>query len=209
MCISWKPQQSYDNPSGNHVSQNTYLECNHPKSSRQTGTENGHRDRELEGDEQEHNKDHTKPAAVKNYVTGIQSQYQKDFPPPTFCHRRRTPALPQPDNIGINPAFRWGQVCQSVLQLSCRDRLTRIIHVSDTQVWVQHSPKRHLLQLAHHESQQACRHNQTWHLSGSLFTYSTQETSLNHVLLTRQLLHFTSDSYVILLWVLLACIYYL
>ncbi|KAJ4929609.1 hypothetical protein JOQ06_018632 [Pogonophryne albipinna] len=35
-----------------------------------------------------------------------QSQYQKDFPPPSSCHRRRTPALPQPDNIGINPAFR-------------------------------------------------------------------------------------------------------
>ncbi|CAL9685516.1 unnamed protein product [Knipowitschia caucasica] len=36
----------------------------------------------------------------------MKSQYQKDFPPPTSCRRRRTPALPQPDNIGINPAFR-------------------------------------------------------------------------------------------------------
>ncbi|XP_037124804.1 uncharacterized protein si:dkeyp-69c1.9 isoform X1 [Syngnathus acus] len=34
------------------------------------------------------------------------SQYQKDFPPPSSWCRRRTPALPQPDNIGINPAFR-------------------------------------------------------------------------------------------------------
>ncbi|KAK9536635.1 hypothetical protein VZT92_006402 [Zoarces viviparus] len=36
----------------------------------------------------------------------MQSQYQKDFPPPSSYRRRRTPALPQPDNIGINPAFR-------------------------------------------------------------------------------------------------------
>ncbi|XP_049598929.1 uncharacterized protein si:dkeyp-69c1.9 [Syngnathus scovelli] len=34
------------------------------------------------------------------------SQYQKDFPPRSSWCRRRTPALPQPDNIGINPAFR-------------------------------------------------------------------------------------------------------
>ncbi|XP_061818859.1 uncharacterized protein [Nerophis lumbriciformis] len=34
------------------------------------------------------------------------SQYQKDFPPLTSPRRRRTPALPQQDNIGINPSFR-------------------------------------------------------------------------------------------------------
>ncbi|XP_061755365.1 uncharacterized protein si:dkeyp-69c1.9 isoform X2 [Nerophis ophidion] len=34
------------------------------------------------------------------------SQYQKDFPPPSWPRRRRTPALPQQDNIGINPSFR-------------------------------------------------------------------------------------------------------
>ncbi|XP_077447760.1 uncharacterized protein LOC144067740 [Stigmatopora argus] len=34
------------------------------------------------------------------------SQYQQDFPPPSSWRRRRTPALPQPDNIAINPAFR-------------------------------------------------------------------------------------------------------
>lgn len=43
-------------------------------------------------------------------IREMQSQYQKDFPPPSSCRRRRTPALPQPDNIGINPAFRWGKV---------------------------------------------------------------------------------------------------
>ncbi|XP_054611527.1 uncharacterized protein si:dkeyp-69c1.9 isoform X2 [Dunckerocampus dactyliophorus] len=36
----------------------------------------------------------------------MRSQYQKDFPPPSSWCRRSTPALPQPDNIGINPAFR-------------------------------------------------------------------------------------------------------
>lgn len=40
------------------------------------------------------------------------SQYQKDFSPPP-CPRRCTPALPYPDNIGINPAFRWDWVCCS------------------------------------------------------------------------------------------------
>ncbi|XP_030602675.1 uncharacterized protein LOC115792328 [Archocentrus centrarchus] len=68
----------------------------------------GNKDREVRGNEQEGNRDHTTPTALKNEqeTCEMQSQYQKDFPPPSCCLRRRTPAFPQPDNIGINPAFR-------------------------------------------------------------------------------------------------------
>ncbi|XP_047463846.1 uncharacterized protein si:dkeyp-69c1.9 isoform X1 [Mugil cephalus] len=97
---------SYLNPDNDRVTQNTHLELNYPTSSRQTRTGNGHKDREVGGDEQECNQDHTKPTAMKNGITEMQSQYQKDFHPPASCCRRRTPAFPQPDNIGINPAFR-------------------------------------------------------------------------------------------------------
>lgn len=48
----------------------------------------------------------TQSVKVDEETLEMQSQYQKDFPPPSSRHRRRTPALPQPDNIGINPAFR-------------------------------------------------------------------------------------------------------
>ncbi|KAM4545331.1 uncharacterized protein PAE49_017947 [Odontesthes bonariensis] len=65
----------------------------YPTSSRQTGKGNSSRDRQAEEDEQD--------------TREIKSQYQKDFPPPSSRRPRRTPALPQPDNIGINPAFRF------------------------------------------------------------------------------------------------------
>lgn len=32
--------------------------------------------------------------------------YQWDFPPPQHTHRKSTPAVPQPDNLGINPSLR-------------------------------------------------------------------------------------------------------
>ncbi|XP_040007023.1 uncharacterized protein si:dkeyp-69c1.9 [Xiphias gladius] len=91
--------------------QNTQQEspCPHPTSPKQTGRGNSRsRGREPGEDEQEGNHDQTQSTAVKNEqgTTEMQSQYQKDFPPPSSCRRRRTPALPQQDNIGINPAFR-------------------------------------------------------------------------------------------------------
>ncbi|XP_035767640.1 uncharacterized protein si:dkeyp-69c1.9 isoform X1 [Neolamprologus brichardi] len=68
---------------------------------------NRREDREVSGNEQEGNRDHMSAAAKNEQETAqMQSRYQKDFPPPSSCHRRRTPAFPQPDNIGINPAFR-------------------------------------------------------------------------------------------------------
>ncbi|KAL2095123.1 hypothetical protein ACEWY4_009842 [Coilia grayii] len=33
--------------------------------------------------------------------------YQRDFLPPQRTHRKSTPALPLPDNLGINPSLRW------------------------------------------------------------------------------------------------------
>ncbi|XP_072231588.1 uncharacterized protein [Leuresthes tenuis] len=77
----------------------------YPPSSRQTGKGNSSRDRQAEEDEP----DHTKSPVLNNErgTREMRSQYQKDFPPPSSRHMRRTPALPQPDNIGINPAFRF------------------------------------------------------------------------------------------------------
>ncbi|XP_068456266.1 uncharacterized protein si:dkeyp-69c1.9 [Clinocottus analis] len=74
----------------------------HPTSSRQTGRGNCSRTCEPREDEQEGDQ----CQANEQDTADMQSQYQKDFPPPSSCRRRRTPALPQPDNIGINPAFR-------------------------------------------------------------------------------------------------------
>ncbi|XP_061596852.1 uncharacterized protein si:dkeyp-69c1.9 [Cololabis saira] len=59
-------------------------------------------------DEQGADHDHTTSATANNGhgAAEMKSQYQEDFPaPPPRC-RRGTPARPQPDNIGINPAFR-------------------------------------------------------------------------------------------------------
>lgn len=77
----------------------------HVTSSRQTGTGNNSRDREQVKDGHRSSHGRTQDS------TEMRSQYQKDFPPPSACWRRRTPALPQPDNIGINPAFRWEKLC--------------------------------------------------------------------------------------------------
>ncbi|KAM6912022.1 uncharacterized protein PEZ65_016167 [Lycodopsis pacificus] len=98
-CFRRVSQQ--DRGKGDHIAPNTQQEFHrsHPTSSKQTGRGNSSRDCEPGEDDQ---------AAVTNEpdTTHMQSQYQKDFPPPSSCRRRRTPARPQPDNIGINPAFR-------------------------------------------------------------------------------------------------------
>ncbi|KAK5917968.1 hypothetical protein CgunFtcFv8_002774 [Champsocephalus gunnari] len=96
-----------DRGKGNNSASNTQQVSNRslPTSSRQAGRGSSRRDREAGEDEEGHNPDET-ARTKKQETTYMQSQYQKDFPPPSSCHRRRTPALPQPDNIGINPAFR-------------------------------------------------------------------------------------------------------
>lgn len=100
----------YDYCSGNHIAQNTQQEshCPHATSSTQTGRGNSSSS-SRDGEPGEG------ATAVKNgqNTEEMQSQYQKDFPPQSSCRRRRTPAHPQPDNIGINPAFRWVQVLSS------------------------------------------------------------------------------------------------
>ncbi|XP_077360584.1 uncharacterized protein LOC144005946 [Festucalex cinctus] len=68
----------------------------HPVSLRQTGS----------GKSRHHETDEQADTCDPNQDPEMLSQYQKDFPPPSSWRRRRTPALPQPDNIGINPAFR-------------------------------------------------------------------------------------------------------
>nr|XP_020454050.1 uncharacterized protein LOC109959212 [Monopterus albus] len=90
---------------------NTQQESHWPytTSSRQSGSGNSRsRDKESVEDQQDASHNQTGSIAVNHEqdTTEMQSQYQKDFPPPTSCRRRRTPALPQPDNIGINPAFK-------------------------------------------------------------------------------------------------------
>lgn len=63
------------------------------------------RERKEGGNEQGNDSNEPGQAAVDQENLLMLSQYQKDFPP-LPCPRRRTPALPHPDNIGINPAFR-------------------------------------------------------------------------------------------------------
>ncbi|XP_065818745.1 uncharacterized protein si:dkeyp-69c1.9 [Labrus bergylta] len=105
-CFRPAPQQ--DRGKGDCVAKNTQQESRRSPFtiSRQTGRGNISRGWEIQGDERGDNGDGT--AVKKEQVAAeMQSQYQKDFPPPSSCCRRRTPALPQPDNICINPAFRF------------------------------------------------------------------------------------------------------
>ncbi|XP_056253749.1 uncharacterized protein si:dkeyp-69c1.9 isoform X2 [Seriola aureovittata] len=115
LLLKWRPRHgrlsalgpSHNKTEAKGMQQQSH--CRHPTSSRQTGRGNSSsRDREPGEDEQEGNHDQTGLTALKNeqVTTEMQSQYQKDFPPPSSFRRRRTPALPQQDNIGINPAFR-------------------------------------------------------------------------------------------------------
>ncbi|XP_076607251.1 uncharacterized protein LOC143333166 [Chaetodon auriga] len=109
-AFCFRPVPQPDRGTGDHAAQNTQQESHrsHTTSSRQTGRGHSSRDRERGEDEQEGSRDQMGSTVVKNEGDAIQmlSQYQKDFPPPSSCRRRRTPALPQPDNIAINPAFR-------------------------------------------------------------------------------------------------------
>ncbi|XP_068188263.1 uncharacterized protein si:dkeyp-69c1.9 isoform X2 [Antennarius striatus] len=66
----------------------------------------GNRERVVDEDEGSHAPTELTVVNKEDDATEMLSQYQNDFPPPSSCRRRRTPALPQPDNIGINPAFR-------------------------------------------------------------------------------------------------------
>ncbi|KAK5858487.1 hypothetical protein PBY51_002622 [Eleginops maclovinus] len=102
-----RPISKQDGGKGDHSASNTQQVSKRslPTSSRQTGRGSSITDREAGEDEQGGNPDET-AWTEKQETTDMQSQYQKDFPPPSSCRRRRTPALPQPDNIGINPAFR-------------------------------------------------------------------------------------------------------
>ncbi|XP_034540389.1 uncharacterized protein si:dkeyp-69c1.9 [Notolabrus celidotus] len=102
-AFCFRPTSQRDKGKGDRDAQNTQRETHHssPTASRQTGRGNSSRDRETLEDKRDQ-------TAVKEEQHALEmlSQYQKDFPPPASCYRRRTPALPQPDNIGINPAFR-------------------------------------------------------------------------------------------------------
>ncbi|XP_049448708.1 uncharacterized protein si:dkeyp-69c1.9 [Epinephelus fuscoguttatus] len=106
-AFCFRPVSQQDRGKGDHIAPHTQQGSrrSHPTSSRQTGRGNSSRDGEPGEDEQEGDHDQT-AVTTEPHVTEMQSQYQKDFPPPSSSHRRRTPAFPQPDNIGINPAFR-------------------------------------------------------------------------------------------------------
>ncbi|XP_030294338.1 uncharacterized protein LOC115594410 isoform X2 [Sparus aurata] len=108
-AFCFRPVPQPDRGKGGHVAENTQQEshCSHLTSSRQTGRGISSRDREADEVGIESQRDRTGSTAGENEhgTTEMKSQYQKDFPPPSSCRRRRTPAHPQPDNIGINPAF--------------------------------------------------------------------------------------------------------
>ncbi|XP_037835021.1 uncharacterized protein si:dkeyp-69c1.9 [Kryptolebias marmoratus] len=59
-------------------------------------------------DKRQQRGDHPTPPAGSSQqeAAEMRSRYQEDFPPPPSGCRRLTPAFPQPDNLGINPAFR-------------------------------------------------------------------------------------------------------
>lgn len=117
----------YDDPSGNKSDQNTQQQsqCHHPTPSRQTGR----------GNTGMSSRDSTQGQSAGTHhaeTREMQSQYQKDFPPPSSCRRRRTPALPQPDNIGINPAFRYGlQQISKIIMIS--SKMVTIMCMLDSQ----------------------------------------------------------------------------
>ncbi|KAM8835084.1 uncharacterized protein ACB058_016521 isoform 1-T2 [Synchiropus picturatus] len=98
-CYEVKGSKGCDDPRGEHSAQKLLREstCSSLTSSRQTGRGSSS-SRNTKGEQ-----------GGTDYCRGpteMKSLYQKDFPPPSLC-RRRTPAAPQPDNIGINPALRF------------------------------------------------------------------------------------------------------
>ncbi|XP_074527572.1 uncharacterized protein LOC141791203 [Halichoeres trimaculatus] len=101
-AFCFQPTIQHNQGKGDSDAQNTQRASHHSLSTAltQTGRGNNSRGRGTREDERDH-------TAVKKeqHTLEMLSQYQKDFPPLASC-RRRTPALPQPDNIGINPAFR-------------------------------------------------------------------------------------------------------
>ncbi|XP_042355722.1 uncharacterized protein si:dkeyp-69c1.9 [Plectropomus leopardus] len=106
-AFSLRPVSQRDRGKGENITPNMPQESHrsHPTSSGQTGSGNSSRDREP-GEDRQEDSPHQTAVTYEQDTMEMQSQYQNDFPPPSSCRRRRTPALPQPDNIGINPAFR-------------------------------------------------------------------------------------------------------
>ncbi|CAJ1063960.1 uncharacterized protein si:dkeyp-69c1.9 [Xyrichtys novacula] len=99
-----RPALQQERGKGDHDALNTQQESRRssPTASTQTGKGNSSReDRRTQRDKGDQ-------TAVKKEQDAAEmvSQYQKDFPPPFSFYRRGTPARPQLDNIGINPAFR-------------------------------------------------------------------------------------------------------
>lgn len=108
-----------DSISGRDITQYSQQESHQFDSTslRQTGV--GHSSREKEhGQDMLEDKHDQMGLTAEQDARELKSQYQKDFPPPSSFRRRRTPALPQPDNIGINPAFRWEGVCQLYINVT-------------------------------------------------------------------------------------------
>lgn len=171
-CITvyeMNPYKCYDYPSGGHVDQYTppVSHWSHSTSSRQTGRGNGGREREQGEDKQQENHVQMGSTAVKMIkqdATEMQSQYQRDFPPPSSCRRRRTPALPQPDNIGINPAFGWEWVCQCHINVETSSWMSAFCFsgLSSTQ-----SKERLTLVGRSQTPERPHPENQAWLLSGS------------------------------------------
>lgn len=101
------PHEVCDYPSGGRITQNSQHESHWSNSTtlEGIGKSTGVEKRKQQEDKQEEKHSKTGSRTPGQGTPEMLSQYQKDFPPPS-CLRRRTPALPQPDNIGINPAFR-------------------------------------------------------------------------------------------------------
>lgn len=139
---------TYSYRSGVDVSWSSHQEPyqSHPTVTGQRGVGNSEQGEE----EENHSQMQSTAVTVDCETLQMQSQYQKDFPPPSSSHRRRTPALPQPDNIGINPAFRW-QKGVSRRHTKCDVRWWKSVCFG-LQVRVQHSQHGGLPSLVHRKS---------------------------------------------------------
>ncbi|MED6292664.1 hypothetical protein CHARACLAT_002737 [Characodon lateralis] len=85
-----------------------HIQSKHPPSSRETPKGNSSRGRRSDKEEYEGNCGHPVLPGLNNEqkTAEMKSQYQRDFTRLSSHWTRQTPAWPQPDNLGINPAFR-------------------------------------------------------------------------------------------------------